>query len=154
MLMYLGQFMFGLSTLAYDELQRQMAWRHAENARVGQPPGVQYLGPEAEKITLSGMQAPELGQRGALDTLSAMAAKGAAYALVEGTGRSLGAWVIESLSQTGSRFVAEGVPRKTTFELQLKRVDETLVDPAGGADDSGATGTDFDAWDWWLGEGW
>lgn len=153
MMMYLGQFMFGLSTLAFDDMQRQMAWRHPENARIGAPPGVQFLGPEASKITLTGMQAPELGQRGALDTLADMAGKGAAYALVDGTGRSHGAYVIESIEQTGARFIAEGVPRKVTFNIQLKSVDESLVDPAGGTDDSGSAGWDYDAWDWWL-EAW
>ena len=73
MMMHLGQFTFGLSTLAFDEMQRQLAWRHPENGRVGAPPGLQFLGPEAEKITLSGVQAPELGQRGALDVLTDMA---------------------------------------------------------------------------------
>ena len=155
MMMTLGQFVFGLSTLAFDEMQRQLAWRHAENARVGIAPGVQYLGPEAEKITLTGMQAPELGQRGALETLTDMAAKGAAYPLIDGTGTNYGAFVIESLQRTGSKFIAEGVPRKTVFSIALKKTDDhTMVDPAGGADDSAGTGWDFDAWDWWLGEGW
>ena len=155
MMMTLGQFVFGLSTLAFDEMQRQLAWRHAENARIGIAPGVQYLGPEAEKITLTGMQAPELGQRGALDTLTDMAGAGAAYALTDGTGRVYGAFVIEGIQQTGSRFIAEGVPRKTVFTINLKAAgDHTQVDPGGGADDSAGTGWDFDAWDWWLGEGW
>lgn len=155
MMMTLGQFVFGLSTLAFDEMQRQLAWRHAENPRVLAPPGVQFLGPEAEKITLTGMQAPELGQRGALDTLSDMASKGAAYALIDGTGTSYGAFVIESIQQTGSKFIAEGLPRKTVFTVQLKKTDDhAAVDPAGGADDSAGTGWDFDAWDWWLGVGW
>ena len=143
MMMTLGQFVFGLSTIAFDEMQRQLAWRHAENARIGIAPGVQYLGPEAEKITLTGMQAPELGQRGALDTLT------------DGTGRVYGAFVIEGIQQTGSRFIAEGVPRKTVFTINLKAAgDHTQVDPGGGADVSAGTGWDFDAWDWWLGEGW
>ncbi|MFV0679247.1 phage tail protein [Ottowia sp.] len=151
MLMTLGQFQFGLTTLAFDEMQRQIAWRHPENSRVGAAPGVQYLGPEAQKITINGLQAPELGQRGALDTLSEMAAKGAAYTLTDGRGVNYGAFVIERIEQTGSRFVAEGVPRKTTFTIGLKSVsDPTQVDPAGGAGDDSAW--DWDGWDWWLGQ--
>ena len=153
MMMQLGQFTFGLSTLAFDEMQRQLAWRHPENGRVGAPPGLQFLGPEAEKITLSGVQAPELGQRGALDVLSDMADAGAAYALTDGTGRVYGAYVIEGIQQTGSHFIAEGLPRKTTFTIQLKSTDDaTQVDPGGGADDTGGSGWDFEPWDWWLGE--
>lgn len=155
MMMYLGQFVFGLATVAFGEMQRQMAWRHPENGRVGAQPGVQYLGPEAEQITLTGVQVPELGQRTALEQLSQMADEGAAYTLMDGTGRVYGTYVIESLQQTGTHFVAEGLPRKTTFTLQLKSTDNPeQVDPAGGADESAGQGWDFDAWDWWLGDGW
>lgn len=152
MLMQLGQFTFGLSTLAFDEMQRQLAWRHAENARVGAAPGVQFLGPEAEKLTISGAQVPELGDRAALAKLADMAGDGAAYPLLDGAGHVYGAYVIEGIQQTGTHFVAEGVPRKVTFSISLKKVAEhTQVDPGGGADDAGGMGPQFDAWDWWLG---
>ena len=128
MMMHLGQFTFGLSTLAFDEMQRQLAWRHPENGRVGAPPGLQFLGPEAEKITLSGVQAPELGQRGALDTLTDMAGAGAAYALTDGTGRVYGAFVIISLDETQRSIMDNGVPRISDFNLSLKRVDDDLGD--------------------------
>ncbi len=151
MMFSLGQFVFGLHTLAFQELQRQMAWRHAENARVGAAPSTQYLGPESEKITLTGVQVPEFGDRTALQRLRDMANTGAAFALADGTGSVYGAFVIESMDQTGTHFIAEGVPRKTTFTINLKSADPSRVDPNGGADDGGATGWDFDAWDWWLG---
>ena len=48
---------------------------------------------------------------------------------------------------------SEGLPRKTTFTIQLKSTDDaTQVDPGGGADDTGGSGWDFEPWDWWLGE--
>ena len=155
MLMQLGQFTFGLPTLAFTEMQRQLEWRHADNARVGALPGVQYLGPQSEKITLTGCAVPEIGDRRALDTLRKMADAGAAYVLQDGTGQVYGAYVIESLQQTGSHFVAEGVPRKVAFTLALKQTaDAAQGDPAGGADDNASTGQgEFDGWDWWLG-GW
>ena len=155
MLMQLGQFTFGLPTLAFAEMQRALKWRHADNARVGALPGIQYLGPDAEQITLSGCVAPEVGDRRALDTLRKMADEGKAYALQDGTGDVYGAYVIESISQTGSHVVAEGVPRKITFELTLKQTgDERQTDPAGGADDNGSTSqNEGGGWDWWLG-GW
>ena len=151
MMLSLGQFLFGLSTVAFEEMQHQMAWRHAENARVGAAPALQFLGPEAETITLTGMQVPEFGDRTALPRLKEMAAVGAAYALADGAGNVYGAFVIESLQLTGSHFIAEGVPRKTTFNISLKSTKTETVDPAGGADDNAGLGWDFDAWDWWLG---
>ena len=38
MMMALGFFVFSLHTAAYQELQRQLAWRHASVPRVGDRP--------------------------------------------------------------------------------------------------------------------
>ena len=58
MLMALGQFVFGLDTLAFDTLRRATAWRHPSNSRVGAMPARQSLGPGDDTITLSGVLAP------------------------------------------------------------------------------------------------
>lgn len=55
----LGYFVFSLYTLAYQELQRQIAWRHASTSRVGARPTHQFLGPDEEQLTLSGVLLPE-----------------------------------------------------------------------------------------------
>lgn len=153
MMAALGQFTFALNTLAYQELRRSTAFRHASNSRVGARPGLQYVGPGDETITLTGLLAPEfMGDRLALDRLRAMADKGSAYALVNGAGESFGAWVIESLDESGSIFVREGVARRVEFTINLKRADDAQVDPAGGTDG----GEDWGDWwsgddlDWWL----
>lgn len=96
MMAALGQFVFALNTLAYQELRRSSSWRHPSNSRVGARPARQYVGPGDETITLTGLLAPEfMGDRKALDRLRDMADKGAAYALVNGAGEAFGAWVIE-----------------------------------------------------------
>jgi len=135
MLMALGQFVFQLSTLAYHELQRSTEWRHPGNSRVGARDALQFTGPGDDTITVSGTLVPELA--GTLDSLRqirAMADAGDAYALVDGTGRVLGAWVITSLSETGSAFVEGGVARKTDFTLTLKRADDAQVQSTSPAD--------------------
>ena len=64
MMMALGFFVFSLHTAAYQELQRQLAWRHASVPRVGDRPASQYIGPDDETITLAGVLLPELaGER-------------------------------------------------------------------------------------------
>ena len=153
MMAALGQFTFALNTLAFQELRRSTSWRHPSNARVGARPARQYVGPGDETITLTGLQAPEfMGDRKALDRLRAMADKGSAYALVNGAGENFGAWVIESMDETGTLFVREGVPRRVEFTINLARVDDALAAPAGGTaggDDCGDWRTGDD-WDWWL----
>lgn len=157
MMAALGQFVFGLSTLAYNDLQRSQEWRHPSSSRVGDRPARQYVGPGDDKITLTGLQVPEfMGDRKALDRLADMADAGKAYNLCTGTGEALGAWVIESLNTTRSVFIREGAARKVEFTLSLARVDAQQVDPSGGLDtgpDSGAGDDDWyggDPWDWWL----
>jgi phage protein U len=154
-MMALGQFLFGLDTLAYHDAQRSSDYRHPANSRVGARPARQYVGPGEDKLTLTGCQAPEFrGDRKALDTLRDMAADGAAYALVRGNGGGgnvLGAWVIESVAETGTIFIAEGVPRRVEFTLCLARVDDARAQPDGGAASGDAPAADDDdGWQWWL----
>jgi phage protein U len=132
MMMGYGQFVFSLSTLAYQDLQRQTAWRHPSNSRVGARPAKQYVGPGDDTITLSGVLAPEFaGDQVNLGKLREMANAGLAWPLVTGTGEVLGAWVIESLSETRTVLMDNGAARRIEFQLQLARVDEQRTDSIG-----------------------
>ena len=132
MMLALGMFIFSLPTLAYQQLQRQTDWRHAANSRIGAQPARQYLGRGEDDITLPGVLLPELaGSMMSLDEIRAMANTGKAWALVEGTGRVYGLFVIESLSETRSVFFQDGTARRIEFSLTLKRVDDGRVDLMG-----------------------
>lgn len=128
MLMALGQFVFSLQTLAFQSLQRQTAWRHAQNSRVGARAASQFLGPGDDTITLPGVVLPEFGNRISLDELHTMADAGQPLALVDGTGRVYGQWVITDKSETASHFTTLGQPKRIEFSLSLRRVDDNLVD--------------------------
>lgn len=134
MMMALGMFVFSLPTLAYQELQRQTDWRHPSSSRVGTNPARQYAGRGDDAITLPGIILPELaGSVLSLDALRMMADTGKAWTLVEGTGRILGIWVIESLSETRTLFFQDGTARRIEFSLSLKRIDDGKVDMLGAA---------------------
>ena len=125
MLMSLDQFVFGMSTLAHQELQRQRQWKHASNARVGARPGRQFTGPGDDTITISGVLVPELaGTLSSLDDLAAMATKGLAYVLVDGAGTVYGAYLITGLNQTGTNIGPNGLPRRVDFSITLERTDD------------------------------
>lgn len=131
-MMTLGLFVFGLSTLPYQQLQRQLAWRHPSNSRVGAMPASQYLGREAETITLSGVLLPEItGGRVSLALVEEMAEQGKAWPLIEGTGYHYGAFVITALETTSTLFFADGAARRIEFTLSLKRADDTRADTLG-----------------------
>lgn len=124
MMMSLGQFVFSLPTLAYQEFQRQMEWKHPSTSRVGERDAHQFVGKADETINLSGWIAP--GFSGNLDSLAelcSMADKGDAYVLVEGTGRVYGEYVITNMTEGKSVFLDDGYPRKVDFTVSLKRVD-------------------------------
>ncbi len=146
-MMSLGQFAFGLSTLPYDTLRRQSAWRHPSNSRVGARPARQSVGPGDDTITLSGVLAPEFkGSARSLATLREMANSGKAWALVSGAGEVFGAWVIENLTETRTVLMDNGTARRIDFELQLAAVDDERAEPSGGVD----PWTEDDWWEWWL----
>lgn len=128
MMLSLGQFVFSLDTLAYQQLQRATEWRHAQNARVGARAASQFVGPGDDSITLDGLLLPELaGKYASLNTLRDMAGQGAAWSLVDGNGVVYGAWVILRVNETGTLFFRDGTPRRIEFSLDLRRVDDHRV---------------------------
>lgn len=132
MMMVLGLYVFMLRTVPYQELQYQRSWRHAANSRVNRRPSTQFLGPDNDMLTLSGVLMPEItGGRLSLLALEQMAEQGKAWPLIEGSGTIYGMYVIEGLNQTKTEFFRDGMPRRIEFTLSLKRVDESLSDMFG-----------------------
>lgn len=134
MLMGLGQFVFSITTLGFEQLQRKTAWRFAKQDRVGARPVRQFLGPDDDTITLSGLVATELtGGTAGIDELRAMADTGNAWPMVDGAGHVYGQWVIEDLSTDSTLHDAQGIPLRVEFTLQLARVDDDRTDGLGNA---------------------
>lgn len=114
----------------------QRSWRHATNSRVSRRPSTQFLGPDNDSLTLSGVLLPELtGGRLSLLALEQMAELGKSWLLPEGSGTIYDMFVIESLSQTETEFFARGEARRIEFSLTLKRADESLSDMFGSLND-------------------
>lgn len=132
MMMALGFFIFGLHTLAYQELQRKTEWRHGSTSRIGTNPARQFLGRGDENITLPGVLLAELaGSQISLDVLRQMADTGKAWTLIEGSGRIYGLYVIENISETRSLFFKDGAARRIEFTVSLVRIDDGRVDLLG-----------------------
>lgn len=132
MMMCLGQFVFGLDSLAYQQLRRSASWNHPSNPRVGDRPAAQYTGQGDDTITLSGVLVPDFkGTLASIETLRYMGDLGDAYALVDGSGYVYGAWLIEGLDTDQTYFKQDGTPRRIDFTINLKRTDDDLASPAG-----------------------
>lgn len=123
-LMTLGMFVFGMDTVPYQDLQRRMTWRHEQSERFGARPASQFAGPVEDSITIAGLVMPELaGRYSAIETLIEMADTGDHWPLMDGTGRVLGDFRIETIDQSHKGVLAGGIPRGIDFAMELKRVD-------------------------------
>lgn len=124
MMLSLGMFVFSLATLPYQDFARKTDWKHSRTSRVGARDASQFTGAGADTLQLKGYIVPEFaGDMASLDTLREMAASGDAFPLVDGTGRVLGAWVIDSIDEGQSIFFADGQPRRIEFTIDLHQVD-------------------------------
>ena len=131
-MMILGMLVFKRQTLPYTTLVHSAGFRWPTNSRVGARPAAQFLGPDAESLTLSGTLIPEVtGGRDALFMLQAMAASGCAWPLISGNGIIYGMYVITKIVNTQTELCENGQPKKITFTLDLLRIDETLVSMFG-----------------------
>lgn len=130
MLMALGQFVFMPETLSFTEIQRQRTWNFSENAVARGRAKKQFTGTGADAITLPGIVVQEhgIGNRFAIDELAAMADTGQGYVLIDGSGYLYGVYIIESIDETRSILMFNGVPRKIDFTLKLSRVDEDRIE--------------------------
>jgi len=139
MMMTLGMFVFGLSTLAYQELQRQTDWKHPSTSRVGARDAHQFTGKGDDIVTLSGWIAPELtGNVYALDALRLMADTGKSWILIQGTGRIYGSFLITSLTEGRTHLGHNGAAAKVDFSISLKRTDESVLRTLGQLGDVGS----------------
>lgn len=128
MMMALDQFVFGLSTLAYQELQRKTDWKHRTTSRVGARDARQFTGQGEDAITLNGVLAPDfMGKLESLDKLRDMGDTGDAFVMVDGEGKVYGAFIIESVNEGQTYHTQQGRPRRIDFTVELKRVDDSLA---------------------------
>lgn len=125
MLVALGMFTFGISTLAFDELARRASWRHATSPRIGARDAVQFTGPGEETIAIPGSVYHEIADGDvSLDELRRMASTGDAWSLVDGMGYVYGAFVITGIDDRRKAFFPNGKPRQIDFSIDLLRVDQ------------------------------
>ncbi len=121
-MLQLGSFQFSVNTAAYQELRRRTEYRWPSQDRFGKMPALQFTGPGGDSITLTGVIFTEYrGGTGQVERMRAQAGRGKPLLLVDGYGRIMGRWVVESIEETQSTFAAFGRPRKQQFTVQLSR---------------------------------
>jgi phage protein U len=120
-MMALGSFRFGMSNDAYQNFSRTAGYRWSKVDRLGRAPAMQFLGPDAQTVTLSGVIYPHFkGGLKQVDLMMLKAETATPLMMVDGLGWVWKRWVITSVTEKKGLFMADGAPRKIDFTMTLK----------------------------------
>lgn len=126
-MLQLGFYQFSLDDAAYQRLGRSTEYRWARQARIGTNDALQFTGLGPDTIDLEGVIYPYFrGGIGQLDDMRLQASLGVPMPLVAGTGRFLGVWCIERVTEGQTVFARQGVPQRMDFTMKLGRYDGGL----------------------------
>lgn len=120
-MMALGTFRFGVNSASYQTWRRSASYRWEQLDRAGRAPALQFLGPDVEEVTMSGVILPHF--RGGLRQVEGMrlvARTGQPFMLVDGLGWVWDRWVITRVEETKTLFLADGAPRQIDFQLTVR----------------------------------
>jgi phage protein U len=113
-----------LKTLSPDKVDYETTYRWADQEPIGFHPISSFLGPDKERLTLSGILYPEFsGRLDHLKQIRDLGATGSAQRLIYADtqlGQNLGMWKIKSIKENRSTFWGDGVPRKIEFTIELE----------------------------------
>lgn len=126
-LYHLGEFTFAPATRGDNvhEVSRSSEARLAPQELIGRPPPVQWLGPSAGAVQLTGLILPEYrGGLGQIEAMHAATADGMARVLVSGYGAYFGLFFIKKVSEKQRYLTPGGAPRKIEFQIDLLKTDE------------------------------
>ena len=128
----LGDFVFHISTAAFQAMSRTHSFEWSSQKRIGTNPSMQYTG-FSKTIELSEcvIYPSRFGNKYSLPYLVELAEKGKPLMLILGDDssteyealrvyRSCGFWAIASISESQTLFMANGFPRKIVFSLSLQ----------------------------------
>lgn len=127
MMLTLGEFVFWALGTSYQTIDRDTSWRVAKHKRVSQRPLLQFVGPDDERITISGTLYPQLTDGAeSIEELRRLGDEGESLPLVDEAGWVYGLWAIERVSEKKSHFMGGG-PQRIEFTLTLTRDDDSAI---------------------------
>ena len=151
-LMMWGDFIFQLSTMAYNKLVISDAWNWAAQGRIGRQERLQYTGKKAREMRIScELYDDFVDMNGLSDLINSVgiwqdaendpvewlrrqADTKTPLMLVTGTGKVMGFWVMSRMDQSVDEFRGAGEFRHQTIEMTLQYFGSSLTgideDPA------------------------
>lgn len=125
MMMALGNYFFSWLTASYENKDTSISYRWESQNVIGQAPFYQYLGPGEQTLRFDGViYSNYKGGILQIPLMKQTAAKGEPQMFVDGLGNVLGLWVIIQLTEMQTTFCSNGLPRKATFTLDLRKYED------------------------------
>ena len=118
-MLWWGAFAFGVDTATFEMLERRAEWRWAEVERVGRRAALHYTGPGTSTVRVEGEILP--AWRGRPSSLEAVMDMADTPAALTTSRLVLGTYVLTSLTDRRTELLADGTPRKTTYEIEWRR---------------------------------
>lgn len=118
----LGPFRFDVRNAPLTSLKRDSDYRWAAQERALRAPGMQFLGPGEDQITLSATVYPLVLSPGGINQIAGLrsaARTGARYPLVAISGEVFGLWVITGIEEEQTYFAPTGEPQKIECSISL-----------------------------------
>lgn len=130
MLATLGAFPFNMSTIPYQSISRQNAWRHPTQSTVGTFANPsQFTGKDNETISIKGELRPEItGGLMSIKALKIMADSGIAWPFILGNGMIQGFYTINGISEDMSVLDGFGNPAAISFSMELVLKEDPMAD--------------------------
>lgn len=126
MMLMLGNYRFKVDTAAYQAKNRTTLYRWAKQDLLTVAPALQFIGPGDDTLNIEGVIFPHFkGGLGQLESMRQEAGQGQPLLLVEGSGKVLGRWVIESVTENQSVFEKNGTPQQIEFTLEIRKADDS-----------------------------
>jgi len=126
-MLQLGFLQFSLDNAVYQRLNRSTEYRWARQPRVGSNDALQFTGYGPESIVIEGVIYPHFrGGLKQIDRMRTQASIGIPLPLVTGSGRVLGLWVVEAITEGQQVFAKRGIPRRQDFTMRIARYDGGL----------------------------
>lgn len=120
-MMALGAFRFGVTGGSYQSLRRVAQFRWEKLDRAGRAPALQFMGPDAEEITLEGTIHPHFkGGLRQVEFMRMAAQFGTPMMMVDGLGWIWDRWVIVNVEETKTVLMSDGAPRQIDFRILLR----------------------------------
>lgn len=129
-LMSLDQYLFEVWGTNVDRASQKDSWNWVEHETAVDIPDLEYTGAGAPTAGLSGMIFPFVyGELGAIEKLRNLGRQARPMILMDGTGKKWGHYVITGLEQNNESLAMDGIPRKITWRLDLKKFPTKRVLP-------------------------